>query len=817
MSDAAPERIRGLTQSEVAQRIREGKVNVSSDVPTKTVPQIISEHAFTPFNGLMVGLAILVLCTGRLSNMLFVLPVFANLIIGAFQEVRAKRAIDKLSILAARPVRVIRDGVEQSIPIESVVLDDCVRLARGDQVPADSLVIAGEAALNESLVTGESLPVDKIAGDEVVSGSFLDSGAVVCRVIRVGGEGYAARINAGARQMRKAHSEIVDSIDDLIRMVTVILIPLGIFLFVRTLQTGTPFIDSVLTTVSAIVGMVPQGLVLLTSSVFALAATRLATKQVLVQRLYSIESFARVDVMCLDKTGTITSGEMEVTHVCPVPGTDIAELHAALVSLIAASGDDLNDTSLAIRSYVWAQHLRSEPIVRHIAFSSATKRSGCVTRSGKAYLMGAAQFVLPEVSAQIEQQLRAFGETARVLVVASCEGFDEQGVAQGEPQLIGYVALRDTIRATAPDTVQFFKKRDVRLVVISGDDPKTVSGIAQRVGIPNAHDYVDASTLTTPLQLRHAVEKYCIFGRVTPDQKRSLVRAFRYAGHTVAMTGDGVNDVLALREADCSVAVSSGSDVARNVADLVLVDNDFAHMPEIVSEGRKSINNLQRSASLFTVKTVFTMLLAFACSIWPPYPFMPIQSTLISVAVIGVPSLILAVEPNHERLKGRFLANVLAYSLPASLGIVLGLAPIILVDRLVGSADAQTSTMCMYVVAAVGYALISTLATPVTPLRMSVLVIVAGIMIFGCTMFASLFEVAQTNLGQNILTALSAGVGVASFACLYRRITKQSVEDGSIGHFVAWLGARHDTHQRTRYLARLRRLIGKYLHSLERP
>ncbi len=816
MNDATPGRIRGLSQAEVAQRIREGKVNVNSDVPTKTVSQIVAEHAFTPFNGLMIALAVLVLFTGQFSNVFFVLPVFANLIIGAFQEIRAKKAIDKLSILAARPVRVIRDGVEQSIPIEQVVLDDCVRLGRGDQVPADSVVLAGEASLNESLITGESVPVDKRRGSELVSGSFLDSGSVICKVIRVGAEGYAARINAGARQVRKSHSEILDSLNDLIRVVTVIFIPLGIFLFVRTVQTGTSTVDAILTTVSAIVGMVPQGLILLSSSVFALAATRLATKHVLVQKLYSIESFARVDVMCLDKTGTITSGEMEVKHIQPFHSTDNTSLLRALVALIAAAGEDLNETSLAIRSFLQTQHVRSEAIARYIPFSSATKCSGCITRSGAAYVMGAAQFVLPHLSDEIVQDLQAFGDTARVLVVASCDGFSAQGAIVGTPQLLGYVALQDTIRESAPHTIRFFTKRDVRLVVISGDDPKTVSAIAQRVGIPGATEYVDASTLTTPLLLRQAVDKYCIFGRVTPDQKRSLIRAFRYAGHCVAMTGDGVNDVLALREADCSVAVSSGSDVARNVADLVLVDNDFAHMAEIVAEGRKSINNLQRSASLFTVKTVFTMLLAFICAVFPPYPFMPIQSTLISVAVIGVPSLMLAVEPNQERLKGHFLVNVLARSIPASLGIVLGLVLILFVDRITGMADSQTSTMCMYVVSAVGFALISTLATPLTFMRAAVLVVVAGIMIFGCTTFASFFEVASISVWQCILTLIAVCIGVISFACLYRRITKNSVEDGFIGHFVTWLGGRHDIHRQSRFFPDLRNLFDDIIHRFRR-
>ena len=814
MSDAGQRPpLAGLTQAEVAQRVREGRVNVNADVPTKTVPQIVAEHALTLFNGVMVVLAVLVLLTGRVTNMLFVIPVVANLVIGAFQEIRAKRAIDELSVLAARPVRVIRDGLESSIPVEEVVVDDLVKLGRGDQVPADGVVVAGEASVNESLITGESVPIAKVAGSELVSGSFLDAGAVVCRVERVGADAYAARINAGAKQRRRTRSEIVDSLDAVIRLVTLFLAPLGVLLYARTVATGTPVVDAVLTTVSAIVGMIPQGLVLLISSVFALAATRLAARSVLVQQLYSIESFARVDVLCLDKTGTITSGAMEVIGTAPAEGCSEAEVDAALVALIAAAGEDLNDTSLAIRTYVRERRLRSEQIARTVAFSSATKRSGCVTASGRAYLMGAAQFVLDEVPDAVEARLRSFGEMARVLVVASCDGFDADGAAQGSPRLMGYVALQDTIRNTAEDTVRFFVERGVTLNVISGDDPATVSAIARRVGIPGAERYVDASTLRTPVELRRAVEEHRVFGRVTPDQKRSLVRAFRYAGHTVAMMGDGVNDVLALREADCSVAVASGSDVARNVADLVLVDDDFGHMPEIVSQGRQSINNLQRSAVLFIVKTVYTMLLTLLCTLWPPYPFMPIQSTLISVAVIGVPSVLLAVEPNHERIRGRFLVSVLSRALPASFGIVAGIVPVLLLTRLFGVSDAQASTICMYVVAAVGYALIATVSFPYTPLRVFVLALVAGIMVFGCSTLAGLFEVAALGAGQVLVAALGCCAGIACYACLFRRVTKDSAEDGPIGHLAAWLGGSHGSGRIRRAAGWLSDALGRVLRN----
>jgi cation-transporting ATPase E len=788
MSDGAgrPD-LSGLTQAEVAERVAAGKSNVNTDVKTKSVKQIIAEHTFTLFNGVMVVLAVLVWLTGDRRNMLFIFPVVCNLIIGTFQEIRSKIVIDRLSVLASRGAVVIRDGAEQTIPLDEIVIDDLVVLGRGDQVPADAVIVDGEGTVDESLLTGESFPVTKDVGDELLSGSFLDSGRVICRVVRVGSEGFAARINAGAKKAKRVESEILYSLNFIIRVATFLLVPLGLGLFLRTLFKSGSVAGSILTTVSAVVGMIPQGLVLLTSAVFALASTSLARHKVLVQQMYCIEMLARVDVLCLDKTGTITTGAMEMTTARPAPGVDASELDQALADIVA-SDRTRNATSSAIRGYVEKKNLSPSEIARSIDFSSSTKRSGCVTADGRAYVIGAAQFIFGDDYERKAPDLKDFEAMIRAIVVCSVDGFDEEGELIGEPRLLGYVALEDEIRPTAAETIEYFREQGVTIDVISGDDPRTVSAIAQRVGIPGADEYVDASTLKTDEDVRKAAERCHVFGRVTPDQKLGLVNALKAQGHTVAMTGDGVNDVLALRNADCSIAMASGSDAARNVAELVLVDNDFAHMPAVVAEGRRSINNLQRSASLFLVRTVFSALLALICIFWPPYPFLPIQMTLVSSAVIGVPSCVLALEPNHDRVTGGFLANVLRKSLPASFGIICGLVLAILTCRLLGWSRGVTSTICMIVVAVVGIALIIRIAPPTNPLRVALLVVVVGIMVVGCTVLGWVFYVSALDFPMVIDTLACCALGIYVFQRCYCFFEEHTLDALLDKNFIRKLG-----------------------------
>ena len=751
----------------------QGRTNANTDVKTKSVGQILAEHAFTLFNAVNLVLAVLVLVTGQYRNMLFMCVVAANLIIGVSQEIRAKRMVDKLTILTQKEVTVIRATGEREMPPSELVADDLMRLSHGDQVPADATIVEGFVSMNESLLTGEAKPVSKGPGDELLSGSFVDAGSLVARVTRVGAEGYAARINAEAKYVKAVHSEIQSTLRAIIKLGTIILVPLGLGLFLRTwLMDHGSLNDAILTSVAAVIGMIPQGLVLLTSSVLAIATFRLGRRMVLVQQAYCVETLARVDTLCLDKTGTITTGEMEVASVVGAAGVPEGEVARALATIVSANEADANETARAILKYANEKSLGSEGCRRVVPFSSARKYSGCVTDAGRALVMGAAAFVLgPDRVPEADALATAFDATERVLVVGEAGGFDGDDSLQGGVRLLGCVAIRDEIRPTAGETMSYFLDQGVELRVISGDDPRTVSAIAQRAGIPLAERYVDATTLDTPELLDAAVDEARVFGRVTPQQKRELVRALHRRGRTVAMTGDGVNDVLALREADCSVAMASGSAAARNVSEIVLADNDFSHMPEVVSEGRRSINNLQRSASLFLVKTVFTALLALICIVMPPYPFIPIQMSLLSTAIIGIPSFVLALEPNHELVKGNFLANVLVRSLPASLAIVCALLAELLVGRAIGHSYGEISSVCTVLVAIVGIALIWKISQPLTSLRVALLLVIVAIVALGCTVFASFFEIVDLTGSMGVVIVVAGVVSAVFFDVLYNLST----------------------------------------------
>ena len=771
MTEESNEGLGGLTDAEVAERVAEGRTNANTDVRTKSVAQILSEHTFTLFNGVNLALALLVLLTGQYRNMLFMCVVAANLLIGVAQEIRAKRMVDRLTILTQKEVTVIRAAGERALPPSELVADDLVRLAHGDQVPADAVIVSGHVSMNESLLTGESKPVSTGPGDELLSGSFVDSGSLVARVTRVGAEGYAARINAEAKYVKAVRSEIQDTLRAIIKLGTIALVPLGVGLFLRSvLMDGGSLEDAVLTSVAAVIGMIPQGLVLLTSSVLAIATFRLGRRMVLVQQSYCVETLARVDTLCLDKTGTITTGEMEVSGVRAAAGSSAGDVERALAAIVSANAEDANETARAILAHLEGRGVRGEGVARAVAFSSERKFSGCVTESGRALVMGAAAFVLgPDRASEADALTGALDATERVLVVGEALGFDAEGHIEGSVRLLGCVAIRDEIRPTAAETMRFFLEQGVELRVISGDDPRTVSAIAERAGVPNAGSYVDATTLDTPEKLDAAVDSARVFGRVTPQQKRELVRAQHRRGRTVAMTGDGVNDVLALREADCSVAMASGSAAARNVSEIVLADNDFAHMPEVVAEGRRSINNLQRSASLFLVKTVFTAVLALVCIVMPPYPFIPIQMSLLSTAIIGIPSFVLALEPNHELVRGNFLANVLARSLPASAAIVVALLAELLLGRALGHSFDEISTVCTLLVAIVGTALIWRISQPMTPLRWALLAVVVLIVAGGCTLGAAFFEIEGVTATMGAVTALVGAASVAGFNVAYDR------------------------------------------------
>lgn len=758
----------GLSSAEVEQRIRENQVNVDVSVKTRSIKQIFYENIVTLFNAINVILASFVLITGSYKNMLFMLVIVLNTAIGIFQEIRSKRTTDRLSIIAASKATVIRDGKRSEIPLDEIVLDDLIVLGRGDQIPSDSVVVAGSCDVNESLLTGESKLVPKRIDSELMSGSFVNAGSVTAKVVHVGAENYAAKISAEAKQHKKVNSEIMNSLNGIIKFVSIIIFPVGLALFLREFLTGnTALNDAILSTVAALVGMIPEGLILLTSTVLAVSVIRLAQSKVLVQQLYCIETLARVDTLCLDKTGTITTGKMEVVGTEAIGDIPIDLIDTVFASLVAAD-EDPNETSSALLEYYSNKDDLIAP-TRAIPFSSDKKWSGASFSDGRSFVMGAGQFIMGGGYAAIADRVAVLSESARVLLLAQVDGFTEEGALMGEPKALGFVVIHDQIRETASSTMEYFKAQGVTLKVISGDDPRTVSGIAAKVGVPHAEDYLDATTLETDEQIAEAIEHYSVFGRVRPEQKKAFVVALQKNKHIVAMTGDGVNDTLALKQADCSVAMAAGSDAARNVAQLVLIDNDFASMPKVVAEGRRSINNLQRSASLFLVKTLLSITLAVLFIFLPwQYPFQPIQMTLISAFTIGIPSFVLALEPNKDRIKGKFLENVIVKAVPSALTAVLSVLTINSVGYLFLGLDyGQISTMCVLITSWIGMMLIVKLSIPFTPIRVALLAVVVGGTLLGAGVFHNLFAIQPFTGEMAILFAVIAACALVLFAFLF--------------------------------------------------
>ncbi len=780
--------IKGLTSEEVRAAQAAGKVNADATVKTRSYGSILRSNICTLFNLINVILAVFVFLTGSYKNMLFMLVIVINTIIGIVQEIRSKITTDRLSIVVAANVEVMRDGRLQKIPIDELVLGDVMRLGRGNQIPTDSVVLEGECKTDESLLTGESRLIPKHAGDQLYSGSFINAGTVWARVEKVGADNYAAQITNEAKQKKAINSEIMTSLNKIIKYVSIFMFPVGLLLFANEYLLHHVELDpAILSTVSAMVGMIPEGLILLASTVMAVAVVRLARHQVLVQQLYCIETLARVDVLCLDKTGTITTGGMEVSGLVPldVPDSEPKEQELSkIVASLVASDEDPNDTARAIQEYFGLAKegkQKAEQAIsptdllkptRVIPFSSDTKWSGAAFANGEAYVMGAAQFVLEKNAsalAQIKDALDTYAADARVLLVARVEGFDANGAIEGEVTPLGFVCLRDQIRSTAAQTIAYFKEQGVKLKVISGDDPHTVSGIAQKVGIEGADRFVDATTLKTDQDIASAIKNYNVFGRVRPEQKKAFVLALQAEGHTVAMTGDGVNDVLALKASDCSVAMASGSDAARNVAQLVLVDNDFASMPAVVAEGRRSINNLQRSASLFLVKTLLSITAAFLFIFLPwQYPFVPIQLTLISAFTIGLPSFVLALEPNKDLVRGHFLPNAAVHSIPGAVCAVVSIVVLTIVgNEAIGLDYRQVSTLCVMVVGLLGIMLVIRLSIPFTPLRWGLLVVVIGGLLIGVVGFGWLFDIAPFTPEMWQSFGIAALVNIVAFNYLY--------------------------------------------------
>ena len=727
----------GLSDEEVRERVAAGKVNGEQTVRTKSVAQILRSNILTFFNFVFIVLAVLLagfVPAGMdgIGNFGFLILIVFNTLVGIVQELRAKRTMDRLSLLSAPKAVVVREGETREIAIEDIVLDDIAELSSGRQVCADGIIVEGSCEVNESLVTGEPDAIVKNVGDRVISGSFVVSGKAKCRVEHVGADNFVMKISSGAKYFKKPTSEIWRSLMLIVKVMSIVIVPVGIALFCSKYFRDTSALnDTVVTTIGSVIGMIPSGLVALASTVFCVSVIRLSRRKTLAQDLYCVETLARVDVLCLDKTGTITEGSMEVNGVEPREGLSEEEFKAVLKDTVAATGDE-NATALALRNYL--DGIPSSRTAENVVpFSSARKWSGA-RFDGVSYALGAVEFTLGHGEGGIFDTAAAHAEEGyRVLALVSSKGdFIDQKLPDNVT-FEGFVYLTDKIRAEAPDTLRFFREQGVDVKIISGDNPSTVRAVAKRAGLEKCDDIIDMSTLSTEEEVREAAGKYTVFGRVLPDQKLTLVKALKAAGHTVAMTGDGVNDVLALKEADCSVAMASGSDAAKNVSSLVLLDSNFASMPHIVAEGRRSINNLERSAALYIMKTVYNVLLALLFMIVnEPLPFEPRNLTLIGGVTIGMPSIVLALEPNNELVRGRFLTKVLCYAVPGGVIVLLGAAAVMVADRcFIDVSPDQIRTMYCIVTTFVGMIYLFRVALPPTWIHIVLCIVMAGIYV-GC-------------------------------------------------------------------------------------
>ena len=765
------EQLHGLTDAEVRQRIEQGLVNHNSDIKSKSIKRIVLENLITPFNILNFVLAVLILIVGSYKNLLFMGVIICNIFIGTVQEIRAKKTIDKLSLIAEPKAHVIRNGIKQEIAIHDIVMDDITFLGAGNQVCSDAVVIEGECEVNESLLTGESEPVLKQPGDHLLSGSFIISGNCHARVEHVGKDNYAAQITDNAKYVKKPNSEIMRWTNRIIKYIGFTLIPVGIALFCKQVFISHQgFNDAIVGVVAALIGMIPEGLILLTSVVFAVSIIRLSQHKTLVQELYCIETLARVDVLCLDKTGTITEGTMEVTDVLPLHDTTNEELNIALGSLIHALEDD-NPTFNAVKTYC---DKYDKLTCNHIVpFSSARKWSGASFDESGSYIFGATEFILKDSSPYQEIIEEHSEKGQRVLMLAHSPHQMQDKELPEEIHPMAFLFISDKIRAEAPDTLAYFAEQGVDIKIISGDNAITVANIAKKAGLKTAEQYVDATTLQTPEEIKEAAQKYSVFGRVTPQQKLDLVKALKEQGHTVAMTGDGVNDVLALKESDCSIAMASGSDAARTVSQLVLLDSNFASMPKILKEGRRSINNLQRSSSLFLTKTIFSTINAILfIFLHFDYPFQPIQLTLISALTIGAPSLILALEPNKERIKGKYIVNVIRKSIPGAMTMVFNIVALAILCSFIQFNNTEISTLAVMITGFAGLLVLLKVSLPFNWIRCALFFTMLGAFIFAIFILKDLFSLASIPLPMFYCFLVLAGFAIIVFVLFSLLIDK---------------------------------------------
>ena len=752
--------LKGLTSFEVEERIRQGKINKNIDETDRPVWEIVKRNTFTFFNLIFAVIAILISLVQAWNQLIFLPIIIINTIVGIYQEIKAKRYLDQMTLLHAPQSTVIRNGQQEKIASDDLVEEDIIILKTGNQIVADARIVEGSIFVNESLLTGEADEIEKNVDDKLLSGSFVVSGEAKVILEKVGKDSYISKLTEQAKLVDHGEdSEMLRALNKLLKWVSFIILPIAVILFTQnyfvnhnTLQT------SVVAMVAAVIGMIPEGLYLLTTIALTLSSVKLARNQVLLHNMKSIESLARVDVLCVDKTGTITEPRMSVEQVFVSPSSNISEAKfmSLLSDYISANTDD-NDTMKAIREFMLAKgDLQNQMtgVKKIIPFSSKVKYSA-VCFENESYLLGAPEIVLGKTYEKISSEINHLLEEGfRVLVLAGTKEKNYDQLNLGTYAL-GYVVLANPIRENAKSTFNYFAEQGVNIKVISGDNPQTVSAVAKRAGITGAERFIDANLLKTKEDLDQAVESYTVFGRVTPDQKRRLVQALKRKDHTVAMTGDGVNDILAMKSADCSIAMASGSDAATQVAQVVLLDSDFGHMTQVVTEGRRVVNNVQRSAILFLVKNLFSIILAIISAIFVfTYPLQASQLSLISLFTIGIPGFLLSLEENDKRIEKDFIKNVILKALPASLTEITAVLGVVIAGAAFKLTASEISTSAVILLAVVGFMILTKISAPLNRFKMGIIIFnIVGIIISGF-MFNSLFSISKISLDSFVLVAL---------------------------------------------------------------
>lgn len=746
----------GLSSAEVEARFAAEKNNISVESPSKSVKQIILSNLLTYFNLIFFIIAAALLIFGRFEDLTFLFVIVVNTVIGIVQEIKSKKTLDKLSLLTAPTAVALRDGMLNKVAVNELVLDDIVLLGSGSQICADAVVEEGEITVNEALVTGESDEITKKAGDTLLSGSFVVSGKCLARLTAVGADSFVSKLTLDAKKMKKKTKStgMMRSLTRLVQVIGIIIIPIAILMMMNSRKDGVSWGNSVSSTAGALIGMIPEGLYLLTSVALAVSVMRLAKKRTLVHELGCIETLARVDMLCVDKTGTVTESQMKVCDTVPLTEKlSQQELKNKISDLVSNLEPD-NDTMKALRDSFARTNFTAAAKV--VPFSSKYKYSAAAIGE-TSYIIGAPEFILGSRFESVRDKIEEHtAGGCRVLLFASYSGTLEQSALI--PDLVvplGIVKLINPVRENAPATFRYFTKQGVSVKVISGDSPRTASEAATAADIPDADKYIDISALKSDREVAEAAKKYTVFGRVTPERKRILIRALKNAGHTVAMTGDGVNDVLALKEAECSIAMASGSDVAAQVSNLVLLDSDFSALPSVVDEGRRVINNIERSASLFLVKNIFSLVFAVISILASfTYPITPANLTLVNLATIGIPSFVLALEPNHSPVNGKFLRNVLFRALPAGLADIFMLVGVTLFKIAFDLPDAETSTICIVLIGFIGLIMLFFVCRPFNHLRIALMIAMPTLFIAGLLAMSEFFSVSALSFGSVLVMSV---------------------------------------------------------------